>query len=267
MPTDRQVHQIAIQTGTYSDGEFTPSGDAVLYDIWNFDGRWRTDWRGGIGNTRSLSGFDLSGRGGYRLDLRINLRNTNTEQTEAIKALLDDIFDIPVLPKAVKISPDGDIDNGTVCNIRAGSVGVRREFTINRPVISMDFSGVERRATIPDTFQILGEGDAPDAPLNFSVIVSYDPTLAGCSWTAVSGVDGYNVYLKSNGEFVKDNAELITGTTYDIESLADGDYEAYVVSVLNDVESAPSNTEAFNVSVPVAPDPPTNFDVEILEES
>jgi len=107
----------------------------------------------------------------------------------------------------------------------------------------------------------------PDAPLSFSVIVSYDPTLAGCSWTAVSGVDGYNVYLKSNGEFVKDNSELITGTTYDIESLADGDYEAYVVSVFNDVESAPSNTEAFNVSVPVQPDPPTNFDVEILEES
>ena len=104
----------------------------------------------------------------------------------------------------------------------------------------------------------------PDAPLNFNIIVSYDPTLAGCSWTAVSGVDGYNVYMKSNGTFVKNNAELITGTTYDIESLADGDYEAYVVSVFNDVESAPSNTEAFNVSVPVQPDPPTNFDVEIL---
>ena len=172
MPTDRQVQQIAIQTGTYSGGDFTPSGDAVLYEIWNFDGRWRTDWRGGIGNTRSLSGFDLSGRGGYRLDLRINLRNTSPDQTSAIRALLNDIFDNPVFPKAVKISPDEDINNGTVCNIRAGSAGVRREFTINRPVISMDFSGVERRDTIPDTFQILGEGDIPpqpDAPTNFDV--------------------------------------------------------------------------------------------------
>ena len=105
----------------------------------------------------------------------------------------------------------------------------------------------------------------PAAPEDFDVVV--DGTTAQCSWSAVPEVDGYNVYLKSNGEFVKNNSELITGTTYDIESLADGDYEAYVVSVFNDVESAPSNTEAFNVSVPVQPDPPTNFDVEILEES
>jgi len=95
----------------------------------------------------------------------------------------------------------------------------------------------------------------PDTPLNFNVIVSYDPTLAGCSWTAVSGVDGYNVYLKSNGEFVKDNSELITGTTYDIESLADGNYEAYATSVLNSVESGASNVKGFEVStVPAEPE-------------
>jgi len=70
---------------------------------------------------------------------------------------------------------------------------------------------------------------------------------ARCTWTAVSGVDGYNVYLKSNGEFVKQNSELITETVYDIENLEDGNYEAYATSVLNSVESEASNTRAFNV--------------------
>lgn len=71
---------------------------------------------------------------------------------------------------------------------------------------------------------------------------------ARCTWTAVSGVDGYNVYLKSNGEFVKQNTALITETTYDIEDLEEGNYEAYAKSVLNDVESDASNTEAFEVA-------------------
>ena len=78
---------------------------------------------------------------------------------------------------------------------------------------------------------------------------------ARCTWTAVSGVDGYNVYLKSNGEFVKQNSELVTATVYDIENLEDGDYEAYATSVLNDVESDASNVKGFEVSAadPYAP--------------
>ena len=71
---------------------------------------------------------------------------------------------------------------------------------------------------------------------------------ARCTWTAVSGVDGYNVYLKSNGTFVKQNSELITGTVYDIENLEDGNYEAYATSVLNSVESDASNVKGFVVS-------------------
>ena len=70
---------------------------------------------------------------------------------------------------------------------------------------------------------------------------------ARCTWTAVSGVDGYNVYLKSNGTFVKQNSELVTETVYDIENLEDGDYEACATSVLNDVESEASNVKGFNL--------------------
>ena len=67
------------------------------------------------------------------------------------------------------------------------------------------------------------------------------------TWSAISGVDGYNVYLKSNGEFVKQNSELVTGTVYDIENLEDGNYEAYATSVLNDVESDASNVKGFEI--------------------
>jgi len=70
---------------------------------------------------------------------------------------------------------------------------------------------------------------------------------ARCTWTEVSGVDGYNVYLKSNGTFVKQNSELITETVYDIENLEDGNYEAYATSVLNSVESDASNVKGFDI--------------------
>ena len=81
---------------------------------------------------------------------------------------------------------------------------------------------------------------------------------ARCTWTAVSGVDGYNVYLKSNGTFVKQNSELITETVYDIENLEDGNYEAYATSVLNSVESDASNVKGFEVG-PVSGDLFTDF--------
>ena len=159
MPTDIQVKQIAIQTGGYAGGTFTADGAAILYDIWNYDGRWRTDWRGGVGNTRSLSGFDISGTGGFRLDLRVNLRNTSPDQSNALRLLFNTIFADGAFPKSLKISPDDDIANGIICNIRSGQFGILRELTVNNAVIVMDFSGAERVATIPDSFQILGVGD------------------------------------------------------------------------------------------------------------
>jgi hypothetical protein len=73
---------------------------------------------------------------------------------------------------------------------------------------------------------------------------------ARCTWDEVSGVDGYNVYLKSSGEFVKQNSELITEETYDIEDLAFGEYEAYATSVIGNNESEPSNVKGFEIIEP-----------------
>ncbi len=55
---------------------------------------------------------------------------------------------------------------------------------------------------------------------------------------------GYNVYLDDN--FV----EQVTQTSYSFSGFAAGDYEVYVTAVYDEGESAPSNTEAFSITLP-----------------
>lgn len=71
-----------------------------------------------------------------------------------------------------------------------------------------------------------------------------DPTgiKANFAWSAVSGVDGYNVYLSDDGgsTYTKQNTSLITATEFTVEDIADGSYQAYVTSSKNGFESDPS---------------------------
>jgi len=155
--TSKQVKQIAIQLGTYnaaSETPFTTVVDTILYDVWNFDGRWRTDWLGGNANTRSLSGFDRVGAGGFRLDLRITFQNTTPTQGGKLRTLLNNIFTVPEFPRIIKVSPDAAIGNGEFCNIRSAAFGIRRELTIGRQAVNMQLTGLLREDTIPDTFVI-----------------------------------------------------------------------------------------------------------------
>lgn len=77
-------------------------------------------------------------------------------------------------------------------------------------------------------------------PTNFQASVT--GTDVDFSWTAPStDVDGYNLYLDG----VQHNGSLITGTTYGINGLSDGDHEAFVVSVKDGVEQVQSSTEEF----------------------
>ena len=117
------------------------------------------------------------------------------------------------------------------------------------PSPSPDLSPSPSLSPSPDLSPSPSLSPSPDAPTNFDVVVS--GSVATCTWTAVSGVDGYNVYLKSNGEFVKQNSELVTETVYDIENLEDGNYEAYATSVLNSVESDASNVKGFLINLPL----------------
>jgi len=108
----------------------------------------------------------------------------------------------------------------------------------------------------------------PDSKvLDFNVDVTYFPTLAVCSWSAVEDVDGYNVYLKSNGEFVKQNVELIVATEYDIEGLEGGNYESYVTFVQGGVESDPSDIEEFEVNLVIVSSGLSTSDVTASSES
>jgi|AntDeeMinimDraft_5_1070356.scaffolds.fasta_scaffold00325_33 hypothetical protein len=155
--TSKQVKQIAIQLGTYESGSFTATVDydpAILYDVWNFDGRWRTDWLGGNANTRSLTGFDRVGVGGYRLDLRVTFRHMTPSQATKMRNLLNDLFEVPAFPRIIKISADDTIANGVLCNIRSAAFGIRREMTIGRQAVNMQFSGLLRVDTIPDSYEI-----------------------------------------------------------------------------------------------------------------
>lgn len=71
-----------------------------------------------------------------------------------------------------------------------------------------------------------------------------------CTWNPVDDVDGYNVYLKfDEGEFEKQNTELITDLEYTIEDVADGEYEAYVTAVREGQESDPSEIVEFEVGI------------------
>lgn len=65
-----------------------------------------------------------------------------------------------------------------------------------------------------------------------------------CTWDPVADVDGYNVYL--NG--AKHNTSLITDTEYILPDLPVQEHEAYVVSVKDGIESAPSNVKSFEVT-------------------
>lgn len=156
MTTTKQVKKIALQLGTY-DGTFTPTAKyttPAIYDVWNFDGRWRTDWLGGNANTRSLTGFDRVGVGGYRLDLRISFRHVLPSQAHALRELMNDMFEVPAFPRILNISPDDDIANGVLCNIRSSAFGIRREMTIGRQAVNFQFSGLLRLTQIPEAYQI-----------------------------------------------------------------------------------------------------------------
>ncbi|MEX2352211.1 MAG: hypothetical protein WD529_07240 [Balneolaceae bacterium] len=73
--------------------------------------------------------------------------------------------------------------------------------------------------------------------------------IAKCTWDPVADADGYNVYLDG----VKHNEELITDTQYFIPDLnpQEEEYEAYATSVLQGIESGPSDVAMFIIPVPV----------------
>lgn len=69
-----------------------------------------------------------------------------------------------------------------------------------------------------------------------------------CTWDAVTGAFGYNVYLRvDGGNYEKQNDALITDTSYLLQGLTAGNYDAYVVSSAYNIESDPSIVVSFVV--------------------
>lgn len=154
MSTQRQVKQIAIELSAYSGSFSVVTGYPKIYDIWNIDMRFRADWLAGSATTRALSGFDRSNPGGYRADVIVTFRNMAPGQGDALRDLMNDIFEMPAHPRAIRISPDTTISNGVYCNLRSSAFGIRRELTVGRQAINMQFVGIFRLAEIPSSFVI-----------------------------------------------------------------------------------------------------------------
>ena len=154
---EKQTKQIAIQLGTFNGGNFTPIakyGTAKVYDVWNMTSDWNIEWLKASARQRALEGRDRPGVGGFRYEARVTFRTMQQVQAKAIRDLLNDVFEDALFPRIVRISVDGDISKGVLCNLRNSAYGIRRDLTIGRQAVNMEFVGIKRENTIPDTHYI-----------------------------------------------------------------------------------------------------------------
>ncbi len=95
-----------------------------------------------------------------------------------------------------------------------------------------------------------------EAPTNYAVIpddINEDRFEA--TWDAVTGADGYNIYIDDGTGYIKVNDELITETSETV-FIDEGQYDSYVTSVKiftptgQHLESETSNIETFVVGDP-----------------
>ncbi len=145
-----QSKKIAIQLGTFNGLSFTPISEyetPKVYDVWNMTSDWNVEWLKASARQRALEGRDRPGVGGFRYEARITFRTMLPAQAKAIRDLLNDIFEDPLFPHIVKISEDEDISNGVLCNLRSSAYGIRRELTVGRQAVNMEFAGSIRNYT------------------------------------------------------------------------------------------------------------------------
>ena len=148
-----QSKKIAIQLGTFNGLSFTPISEyetPKVYDVWNMTSDWNVEWLKASARQRALEGRDRPGVGGFRYEARITFRTMLPAQAKAIRDLLNDIFEDPLFPHIVKISEDEDISNGVLCNLRSSAYGIRRELTVGRQAVNMEFANLFRLNMVTD---------------------------------------------------------------------------------------------------------------------
>lgn len=103
---------------------------------------------------------------------------------------------------------------------------------------------------------------APASPTGVAIVSAQNEQL-DLTWDANSEDDlaGYNVYLDSGSGFVKHNSNLVTGVTYSIESLVNGqNYTVHVTAVdESGNESTASNQINVTITDTIAPEAPTGL--------
>ena len=223
-----QAKQIAIQLGTYDGITFTPTSEYAtpkLYDVWNMTSDWNVEWLKASARQRALEGRDRAGVGGFRYEARVTFRTMLPAQAKAIRDLLNDIFEDPMFPRVVKISEDDNIDNGEICNFRGGAYGIRRELTIGRQAVNMEFSNLFRLNRVTDAMLSTGHSVHANHDTQSPIMVYFEYRGANGDLIASEYAEDYAGGGFYNIEWIAENTFVFTNgfgrpSRYDIDPVA-----------------------------------------------
>lgn len=195
------------------------------------------DW-----NVEKIQGFDGTFR---NTPLEIALGNWNFPQGNAFNHFLDgtnldrEAYDSTLIgweANAQAASGPHGITMGVQGLIYGPSGDIARESLINN--FGWNFSGDDYE---PDLVP----------PTDVSVTTSDLNKTAIVQWSHLKSIEGYNLYFKSNGTFDKQNIDPLTGTgtiQYTLSELSPGEYQVRVTSILDGLESDPSDPVTFTIN-------------------
>jgi hypothetical protein len=161
----RQVNKVRLGLAVRQNGNFELLSSNV-YDIWNITYSYDQEYLGGA-TLESLTGFKRGNPSAFRLNVSINLRNTDENNTNNIRTLLNQTssrFDRnitesnvtttlnPNQPTLIAVwadDTDSNISNAEVCNMTSAKMAVERELTIGNQIVTINLEGATLKKEIP----------------------------------------------------------------------------------------------------------------------
>jgi hypothetical protein len=143
---------------------FAPAYTAgIAFNVWNASIGWRTEYLGSP-KIQTLTGYEKTGLVAYRGFITINLKNTTQSEAQKIRTLLGHVgtwgvtdrpgnnvpFPTRDVPTVFNVSDRADMGGAIIYNLETGGIEVQRELSINSQIITLSFSSVFVRNTIPE---------------------------------------------------------------------------------------------------------------------
>jgi hypothetical protein len=165
----KQRELLYIQAGylNAAGDSFIPFAPAystgVAFNVWNASIGWRTEYLGAT-KIQTLTGYEKTGLVAYRGFITINLKNTTQAEAQKIRTLLGHVgtwgsaarpgtnvpFPALDVPTVFNISDRADMGGAIIYNLETGVMEAQRELSINSQIITLSFSSVFVRNTIPE---------------------------------------------------------------------------------------------------------------------